>query len=228
MIFNGIDFSGLAWLITEEAYPPESVGRKNVWHTPDGAASRLVRTNRVPYLRKVTVRIKASTRADVLYYRRELIGKLQTDDVAKLELPNETTYEMAKLEAFDTGNWELETLPIELIFLCPSGCAYGTDQTKAIGTVYVGGTENTPPYFAITPAATTVEISNGTDHLHFDGLTVGTAVTIDVGTRTPMQGLSSIRSKLSFSSDYFDLSPGSNTLTITGGTGTVKFTERWR
>lgn len=228
MIFNDVDFSMFPWLIIEEVHPPETIGRKNFWHTPDGATSRLVRTNRVPYLRKVDLRIKASTRADALEYRRELIGELQTENVAKLELPNESTYEMAKLETFDTGNWELETLPIELVFYCPDGCAYGTYQTEAIGTVFVGGTENTPPYFAITPTATTVEISNGTDFLHFDGLTIGTAVTIDVGTRTPMQGLSSIRSKLSFSSDYFELSPGVNTLTITGGTGTVKFTERWR
>lgn len=213
-------------IVLETVLPPEAIGYRNEWASLDGLPARFVTSYHQAYIRKVGLRIFGETKREANKLRSILIGRLVTESVAKIQFRHEPTYELGKLEELNTGLWEAGTLPIEAIFLCPYGVSFGEEQEKAIGTVMVAGTAKTPPIFTINPTGENLEISNGSEHIRLEGITTGEIV-IDCNKRAITQGSSNIREKLTIESRYFDLVPGENTLQITGGTGKVRWTDRW-
>lgn len=213
-------------IVLETVAPPEAIGYRNEWASLYGLPARFVSSYHQAYTRKVGLRIFGATKKGANALRSELIGRLVTDDVAKIQFRHEPTYELGKLEELNTGLWEAGTLPIEAIFLCPYGVSFGEDHEEAIGTVAVTGTAKTPPIFTINPTGGILEISNGTEHIRLENITTGEIV-IDCNKRTITQGSTNIREKLTIESRYFDLAPGVNNLSITGGAGKVRWTDRW-
>lgn len=214
-------------LVVEKVLPPEQIGIQNKWFHTFGMPGRLLGSAPVPYIRRVKGRIFGETKAEALQRRREIIHALTSPDLIRLDFEHEDTYELAKLESYATDDWKAGTLPVDISFYCPHGLAFGQTKTAPIGAVTVTGTYKTPPIIRITPSATTVEIVLGQKRLRFVGITTTPQLVIDVAKRTAMQGTTSRMSKLTMESDFFELSPGVNNLSITGGTGTVEYTERF-
>lgn len=213
-------------IVLETVTPPEKIGYTNRWASLEGLPMRYVSIYYKPYARRATLRIFGHTKKDAIRVRSELIGKLITNGLAKIELRHESTYELGKLEEFNTGLWEAGTLPVEAVFMCPYGVSFGGDHEETIGTVTLAGTAKTPPIFIITPTDDTIEISNGREHIRLEGLGTGD-ITIDCAKRTVIQNGVNIRKDLTIQSRYFNLSPGENNLEIVGGTGKVRWTDRW-
>lgn len=213
-------------IVLETVLPPEAIGYRNEWASLDGLPARFVSSYYQAYIRKVRLRIFGETKRDVNALRSDLIGRLVTESVAKIQFRHEPTYELGKLEELNTGAWEAGSLPIEAIFLCPYGVSFGDTHEETIGAVTVAGTAKTPPVFTINPTGENLEISNGAEHIRLEGITTGEIV-IDCNKRTITQGSANIREKLTIESRYFDLAPGPNNLIITGGTGKVRWTDRW-
>jgi phage-related protein len=213
-------------IVLETVLPPEAIGYRNEWASLDGLPARFVSSYHQAYIRKVGLRVFGETKREANKLRSILIGRLVTESVAKIQFRHEPTYELGKLEELNTGAWEAGSLPIEAVFLCPYGVSFGEDHEEAIGAVTVTGTAKTPPIFTVTPTGENLEVSNGTEHIRLENITTGEIV-IDCNKRTITQGSTNIREKLTIESRYFDLVPGENTLQITGGTGKVRWTDRW-
>ena len=213
-------------VVLEKVYPPEEIGLTNRWASLEGLPTRFVSDYIKPYMRRVQLRIFGKTKADAIRTRREFVGKLMSDDLVKVQFRHEDTYEMAKMESFTTADWQAGAMGVEVIFMCPYGVSFGEEKTASIGAITYLGTADTPVIFTITPSGTNLTVSNGKQSLNLTGLGTGPVV-IDTGKRTITQDGVNIRSRLSISSRYFGLVPGANDFSITGGEGTVRWTERW-
>ena len=202
---------------------------------PGRPGERFVRTQLKPLKIPLTVRLKMD-RADseaVARQRRVITSILGVTEPARLVLPDEPTrYYMAKL----TDPGELDTLwhtgGAEITMTAYDPIAYGRDREQEIPEagpvrIFVEGTWETYPVFRLNA-------TSGSVFLGIDGAFVkldaepapGAEVVIDMANEnTTVDG---VYAPIDMGSDYWPFVPGNNHVLITGATGIVTWTERWR
>ena len=233
MIFNGTDFTQFPWMKIEKVYPPETTGLKNRWLTPVEAEARFAGETIEPYTRKVDIRLIEKTKEKNFKNRAKLLSLLRTDSVSKLQFDGEFTYERAKLESATSNDYMLGTLKIEVIFMCPFGKAFSEKKSIEITSnteVLSWGFVKTFPKFTITGYTGDILINHQTSGKFISIDTTGKTlpITVDCWDMTVMTGTDSLRSKVSFTSDYFSLLPGENVLSYSGGgTCVMEWNDCW-
>jgi phage-related protein len=105
---------------------------------------------------------------------------------------------------------------------------YGQTHTETIGdTVTIEGGEYVYPTFTIKTTATTVKLTAPTGEvIQVDNLKSGATLIVDTEKQlcTVNGNYAPINIEVS---DFFSLALGEQKVTITGGTGTFEYTERW-
>ena len=234
MVYNGFDFAPYLRVNPHRPIaPPVTVETDDV-PGRDGTRFRSAR------LGELTIEVDAELRAapgdDIAELRHMLAAALVSPSPAPLILPDDPgRYHLAVLD----GESELSTLwrtgEATLTFRCPDPVAYGQDRIEALGaatSLSVGGTYEALPVFEVKPtgkrfrvesatASAFVEVEASTS---FDG---SKTLTIDCAAQHCELGGTSVDDRVTLASTYFALAPGRNDLVATGGTGTVRWTERW-
>lgn len=234
MVYNGFDFGPYLRVNPHRPVaPPVTVETDDV-PGRDGTRFRSAR------LGELTIEVDAELRArpgdDIAELRHTLAAALVSASPAPLILPDDPgRYHMAVLE----GESELSTLwrtgEATLTFKCPDPVAYGQDRIEALEAstqVSCGGTYMAMPVFEVKPTGKRFRIESETAGAFveveaassFDGTKT---LVIDCAAQHCELGGLNADSRVTLASDYFELRPGANRLVATGGTGTVRWTERW-
>ena len=235
LIFNGQNFGDLLYV---ESVQRQLVGERkhNVLRIP-GRPGFLHRSTEIGEKKIiVNVRIIETDRAAVMSKAHTIAGMLHTEVPAKLYTRGDTLYDLAVLDGdvdieqlFSTGHCELE-------FVNHSGLQYGADVSNGIvnGTpITVQGTYKTRGVFVITlsASATGLTLTNTTtgQSVKLTGNYVsGNIITIDCENESIKLGANLVMSHIDNSiTRFFDLVPGSNTLTTTAGTVSLTYTPRY-
>ena len=179
----------------------------------------------------VTGAINAQKAQDVNVIRRALARALMPDadgSLKSLVLPDAPDVTYFAIVNGSTGLDRGYNHPhVTITFLVPDGCAYGSEITKSLGTTFtVNGDLPALPIVNVSSlsAESTATISRtdttGTRTIKLTARTSG-GVSCDMKTDKVTNGV------LSLDSETFDLAPGSVSTSISGGSGTIKYRERW-
>ena len=234
MVFNGFDFSPYLRVNPHRGIlPPVSV-------TTDEVPGREGTSFREARLGELTITVDAELRAgrrdDVAELRHRIAPRLLADAPAPLYLPDDPfRYHLAVLD----GSSELDVLwrtgQTTLTFRAPDPVMYGVDRSAALGgeaEVWVGGNHETWPVIEVVPTGASLVVESVTAgaavevlaEASFDG---SKTLVIDcAAAHCELAGLNA-DARVTLASDYFALRPGANDLRVTGGAGTVRWTERW-
>lgn len=235
LIFNGQNFGDLLYV---ESVQRQLVGERkyNVLRIP-GRPGFLHRSTEIGEKKIiVNVRIIETDRATVMSKAHTIAGMLHTEVPAKLYTRGDTLYDLAVLDGdvdieqlFSTGHCELE-------FINYSGLQYGADVSNGVvnGTpITVQGTHKTRGVFVITlsASATGLTLTNTTtgQSVKLTGNYVsGNVITIDCEDESVWLGSNLVMSHIDNSiTRFFDLIPGSNSLTSTAGAVVLTYTPRY-
>lgn len=234
MVYNGFDFSPYLRVNPHRSIlPPVSVSTDDV---PGREGTRFREARLGELTITVDAELRAGARDDIAELRHRIAGALWSPEPAPLYLPDDPfRYHLAVLD----GQSELDVLwrtgQAELTFRAPDPVMYGADREAALdGTaeVWVGGNHATTPVIEVVPQGTTLRVEHVglgkavevEAEATFDGTK---ALVIDCGAEHCELGGVNADARVTLESDFFDLEPGENVIRVTGGAGTVRWTERW-
>lgn len=234
MVYNGFDFSPYLRCNPHRALvPPTSVTTDDV-PGRDGTRFREARLGELSI--QVDVELRAKARDDVAELRHRLAPHLWAAEPAPLYLGDDPfRYHLAVLD----GESELDVLwrtgQAELTFRAPDPVMYGADREAELdgeAVVHVGGNWKTAPVIEVVPTGTSLRVESVTASAvvevlaaeSFDGTKT---LTIDCGAEHCELGGVNADARVALASDYFALTPGENAIKVTGGSGTIRWTERW-
>lgn len=234
LVYNGFDFSPyLRCNPRRPLVPPTSVTTDEL-PGRDGTRFREARLGELKI--PVGVELRARTGDDIAELRHRLAGHLWSAEPAPLFLGDDPfRYHLAVLD----GESELDVLwktgQTELTFRAPDPVMYGADREAALsGTaeVWVGGNHATTPVVEVVPQGTSLRVEHvglgKAVEVEAEGSFDGTkTLLIDCGAEHCELGGVNADARVTLESDFFDLEPGENVIRVTGGTGTVRWTERW-
>lgn len=231
MIFNGVDFSSL--LVVEEVVRSLLPGIHNTY-----VKNQHTWTELDPTLILVRVRLIKPSNEDLADAKRGIAGKLYTDEPAKLRLYDDPDrYDMAKLDGTTDYSKLWTTGHATLRFINYSGVAHSeTGRTVAMGTslsLNVAGTWKTKPIITVTFTSnrTGYKISNLTtgEHVEIVGQAFVTGNVLVINNQTQLVTLNGnpIMTKVTMASDFFNLVPGTNSLTSVATGVSITFNEAW-
>ena len=236
-LFNGHNLSDLVMCRMERPImPPVEVKSEQV-----GARhGELFRSARLrSYTVPVKVWLRSEDRRRVADIRHALAAMLWTEEPAPLYLPDDPCrYHLAIVsDATDLGaiTDELPSTTIDFMVCDPVAFGSKREQALASGTsveVKAGGTWKSWPVVTITPSSTSsvkllnvttgeaVEITSAT----YGGSIPSKQIVLDFeGQRATVNGATC---GVTLASRYFALD-GTQTVKLTGGTGTMEWRERW-
>ena len=232
IVYDGVNLSdifevhdiSIPMLPPIEAVVQEMAGRPGAYFQ-----SRKVQT------REITMKLglNAGSRCpiDIYHAWRERAGMLAKTEPRKLQL-KEDRYIWAML----TGESGIENLGYrgvaELTFSCFDPFFYGAEHIEPLsaGTnaVRIEGGVAAFPVFTVTPSGSSVTVQNADtgEKAKVDGLTSGTAVTIDMAAyRCTVNG--HYKACDITVTDFWPLDPGDASIAVTGGSGTMTYRERF-
>lgn len=231
MIYDGKDLSRIVRANVSKSILPEvSMDSVEVPGRP-GQAFAGVRLG----MRELTVamRLRLMPDGDVPAAHRELAAALYKDSPRKLVLPDDPgRYYMAVM----TGPSDLDNLwytgGAEVTFTCPDPIIYGAERRCELpGTARVGGTFETYPTVTARPAkGSSWRVTNRStgEYVELVYDFKGTEeVTVDTeGMHCEIDGTGADR-YVSVYSDFFALAPGKVEVTLSSGTGEMRWDEKW-
>ncbi len=235
MVYNGFDFSPYLRVNPHRGLlPPTSVETEAV---PGRDGSRLVSARLSELTIAVDVSLRGRARDDAAELRRMLASALWSPEPAPLVLPDDPgRYLMAVVD----GETELSNLwatgEATITFRCPDPVAYGSGREEDMTTSLVvtgGGTYPSRPVIVARPGkGDHYRVTNEAtgELIQVDMPFTGTGdqvLTIDCAARHCEVNGASADPYVTLASSYFELSPGTNRLSASEGSATVRWTERW-
>lgn len=230
--FNGYDLSPyLKANPTRPILPPMEVTTDEV---PGAMGRRFHDVNLGELEIPVKVRLRARAHEDMPMFRRMLAQALFTVEPAPLVLGDDPTrYYMAIL----SGSTELSSLihtgSATLTFLCPDPIAHGaTRRCSVSGTesIITGGNWPARPLITAKPgicSSFTIRVPTSGRHITVNRpFYASDALVIDCKDRRCYINGSPTDAHVTLDSDYFQLL-GKEIITLSSGTATLEWTERW-
>lgn len=234
MTFNGYNFSSEFYV--EEIRRPLMQGLSNNY-TSFKTRSIHRNTRREPYQLEVDVRLIENSRQDVTELKRLLASKLYTEKPARLQLRDDSRFDMASLDGQIDFERFMRTGFCTLTFLV-YGSSYGLYLASTSQPINYTGTDATYAEIELTAlAGSSVSILN---------VTTGQKVTINrTFTAGEIVKIGEYNSELEFkqtakingasimkyvdvASDFIQLVPGNNQFTITGASAfKISYYERF-
>lgn len=228
--FGGVNIGAYFRGITIERTAMPDITPQTV-DIPRRMGTTILGTQIAPLEITITGAINKQRAQDVSDYRRALARALMPDfngTLKSLVLPDMPNVEYFAIVTGSTGLDRGYNHPhITITFLIPDGCGYGAEITKNLGTTFtVSGDLPALPLitWSASSAESTTTISRtdttGSKTIKLTSIASGN-VTCDTRNDKVTNGA------LSLDSDVFDLAPGSVSTSITTGSGTLKYRERW-
>lgn len=233
MIFNGCDLSRWFSVTFERRISPElDVATRNV---PGLPGAQFVRANPKPLVIPAKLRWRARCGASMAKLRREVAPVLMTERPAPLVLDDEPdVHYLAMVTTQDrlSNLWYTGACDIEFTAFDP--IAYGRRREASLspaGTFEVGGTWPTDPVVTAKPAGSVsylrlTDAGTGRFVQVTASLTSSSKVVFDMA--APQATVNGANAPVTFESDFFALAPGTASLRLSSGSGTVAWIERWR
>lgn len=232
IMFNGFDLS--PWLtanVSRPLLPPVEVQADSV-PGMDGTRFRSAKLGELPI--PVDVRLKAGMREDIAGLRHALASMLMADAPAPLVLGDDPRrYHLAVLD----GSTDLDSLWFSgrttLNFRACDPVAYGESRrgTLKSGVLRVRGTWRTYPVVSITPPKGSywkIENAATGDFVRVNATFSGSArLVVDCAERHCTLNGANADKYLTLDSDYLALEPGENKFTVSGGSPSFEWSERW-
>lgn len=235
LIFDGYNFSSI--LYVEKIRRPLMQPTENSYLTIGNKGIHR-KSRRVPYTLEVDIRLIESTRDDVTEKKRLLASKLYKTKPCKLELRDDSRFELATIDGQIDFERLMRTGFATLTFLI-YGASYGLYKIQAVtNSITVTGTDETYPVIKITPTATQplISVQNTTTGEKITlqksinaGQVVQIGSIVDYSHRqsVTVAGVSAMKD-VSLISDFPKLVPGINNIIITGATtATFEYWERF-
>lgn len=231
--FNNSDLNDylIVKRIKESILPPINTIRKTI---PGRAGTRYVRKTLGERQIKIDVEIPASCFSSREETINTLASILYTEDEKELKLRDSKTY-LASLD----GDTNLENIVFHgagtLIFIATDPIAYG--ELKTITDIAGKEILNTGTY--PTKGKITIEIAEAAEELEVTLLNTGEflyveddfatedVIVIDLEQEYITKNGSSAMDKLYLESDFFELPVGEFELSVSSGTASLEFRERW-
>lgn len=234
MIYNGFDFS--PWfdtrLITRSLMPEYDVETEDL---PGRPGERFMRAKLKPLAITVRAKWRARPADDMAALRRTMVARLMCLKEAPLVLDDERHLGMHYMAVL-TSPGELDNLwhtgSADLEFTAYDPIAYGAKKTGAVGyntTLMVGGSYETKPIIRCKPGGSVsylkiTDMGSGKFVQVTASLSSSVEVVFDMeNEQTTVNGTNHA---VDYDSDYFSLQPGSNSLRLSSGSGTIEYTER--
>lgn len=179
----------------------------------------------------ITGTINAQSALEVAAIRRNLARALMPDadgGLKRLVMPDAPNVFYEAIVNGSTGLDRGYNHPhVSITFLVPAGCAFSEEKTKTLGTSFtVDG--DLPCWPVVSLSSMSAESSATVSRTDSTGtrsitVTAGVAgnVSVDMATDKVTNGA------LSLASNPFSLAPGSVSTSVSGGSGTIKYRERW-
>ena len=231
MIFNGMDLTQYFRIkdIRRDLLPPLTSVAQAI---PGRPGSIIGSTGISDRMMEVDIRIKVNKRPELREKARELAGLLYTEDYEKLTFSDEPDkYYMAKID----GNTDIAEKAIygdvTLPFLYDP-LAYGETKSLDIsGSLQNGGTRATTGIITVTLGAVDhlkMTLKSTGEYVYIKHpFTTSDTVTIDLSEGTAYKNGVSITQDVYLESDFFDIPVGTFEISLSSGTGSIEFTERW-
>lgn len=174
----------------------------------------------------------AFTTAELAEVRRLLRVWLLATDGGVLVVPGEPTLEWHDAMCTGVSDWSslFADWSAVVTFTCYDPIAYGESKESTEATFEVGGTWATwPTVSLVAEAGSSVSVGDGSSSIMVKGAFASSdAVAINMEGQTVAVNGSDATSGVTLGSDFFALSPGSNTLAFSGcSSHTVSWVERW-
>lgn len=169
-------------------------------------------------------------RKEIIKRWTDLSDMLQKENVAKLEI-GEGRYVNALLIGESSpqtrGKWSI----VELTFRCFDPYIYGEEHVETLksgnNTFIVQGQTSTYPIIEISGATTTTITNQGTgEKIKVSGLSTSNKLIIDMENHACKVG-DVYKAADPTISDFWPIKPGSVTINVSGGSGTLTYKERY-
>lgn len=230
--FNGYDLT--SWLtvsqVSRQVLPSRRLNRQEL----PGGDGDLVAANGLEALEiEVTCNLRADSVAGVTTQRRLLAAALMTGSAAQLILPDEPhLWLMALYEGGAEVERNAHKPEVKLTFLVPDPVAYGEARETTVSgsaVLNVGGTRATPPVVrALPPRGSSWRVSNDETGEYVEvqrSFTGVETVVVDMGAHRCI--VDGVDVPVTLASDYFRIAGDAQHVTLSGGTATVSWVERW-
>lgn len=232
MVYNGFDFGPYLKANPHRSLVPPTAVAVDEVPGRDGTRFRSARLGELSIV--VDVELRAGRREDVAELRHRLAARLWSPAPAPLFLPDDPyRYHMAVLDGQSDLDVLWRTGQAQLTFRAPDPVMYGAERQAELSgetAVHVGGNRPTYPVIEAAPTGKSfrIEAPGGTVEVLAEGSFDGSkTLLIDCGAcHCELAGLNA-DGRVALSSDYFALEPGENALVATGGSGTIRWIERW-
>lgn len=234
MKYNNNDLSSL--LTVEEVRRQLLPQTRNVFQRiPGRDGEQHIRADLGPRTIEVDVRLIEDDRETVQSQVRALAGLLFSRTPAKLELEEEGMYEVAILSGPVDVEKFLYTGFATLVFIAPDPAAWSSTETTVnitaaditnVGTYPARGTITVTLNEAVS--SLTVTLTTTGDRVHIDhGFVKNDVVVVDLDTETVTKNGVSVMKDVTLDSDFFELPVGKFKITVSAGTGVLKYRARW-
>lgn len=229
IMFNGVDLSPYLYANLTKPILPEIQVNESDAGILVGARHKSVKVS--PLDIEVKVRLRAKRSANIADLRHILGSVLYVEEPAPLYLGDEPNrYYMAVL----SGSSELDKLwytgSTALTFHCSDPVAYGAKHKQSVGALNVGGNRPARPIITARPGSCSVFTVTKASTGEFVRLNVScnssSVIVINCEDRHCFLNNSLADKYVNLASDYFDLL-GRDTLTVSSGSATVEWAERW-
>lgn len=175
----------------------------------------------------VTGALRGHTVEEVTAARHSLAAALAGEAERELYLPDDPSLFLLATctETGDLGR-SYASPPVEIRFHASKPYSYGAQRTQAVAgsaSVAAGGNAPAWPTITATPSSDTFAITYGGKTLSFSGVS-GKALSIDC--ENDFATAAGVAVCPSLASDYFALQ-GTKTMTVSGGTATVRWRPTW-
>ena len=230
MIFNGVKIDDYVKVeeIRKGFLPPVSSTFKEIPGRPGGKYIQNQLGNKVI---EVDIRLIEEDKEELQRKVRTLAEILYTEEPKKLDTGEPGKYDMAILDGEVNFETFLRTGKAILPFLC-APLSYGDTKYLEIG----GELRNAGTYATTGIINVAVEesdflevtLENTKEKIYIKHpFTTGDTVTIDLSEGTAYKNGVPITQDVYLESDFFDIPVGTFEISLSSGTGTIEFTERW-
>ena len=182
-------------------------------------------------LKEVNVQIRIVDKS-LLYddYRKveklneELVGLVFTKETRLLQWNYK--FSDAVLINADSESTRRNTKLLNLTFIVVEGIWYGEEKSATLDSSFSnqGIIDTSKAIMTIRPNNDTVVLKDGKGNiLTFDNLSTTLDLIVDLQNKTAKQA--GVHVQINLASDFFEIKKGTNLISITGGTGSIKFRE---